>query len=160
MEFLHHALNVLNQVPQEAWDMVIQIVVSAVVTSAAALGVKKWLDVNREKLMVGGVMLASFVGPCLLYLKSDPQFAAWIVLVQSGLVFATTQPVYYFFVKPLCKKLGVWFGGEIAKASAIKDAENELKRALEQVGVLKVVSQPLTPASVAATRIDIQDIER
>lgn len=158
MEILHHALNILNQVPREAWDMVIQIVVSAVVISPAALGIKKWLEVNSEKLMLIGVMTASVAAPALLYLKDMPQFAAWIVLVQGGLVFATTQPVYYFFIKPLSRKIGVWFGGQIAKAAEVKAFQEDLKSALEPIGGLKPVSTPLPAKSVAATRVEVQDI--
>lgn len=158
MEILQHVLNVLNQVPSEAWDMIIQIVVSAVVISPVALGIKKWLEVNSEKLMIAGVMLASLAAPALLYLKDVPQFAAWIVLVQGGLVFATTQPVYYFFIKPLFRKLGVWFGGQVAKAAEVKAFQDDLKSALEPVGGLKAVSTPLPPKSLAQTRVEVQDL--
>jgi hypothetical protein len=159
MELLHNALSLLNQVPQEAWSMITEIFVSAVVISPVALGIKKWLEVNSEKLMIAGVMIASVAAPALLYLKSVPEFAAWIVLVQGGLVFATTQPVYYFFVKPLCRRLGTWFGGEVAKAAEVQAFEKDIKSALEPIGGLKPVAPQPPVAAVAAARVEIQHFQ-
>lgn len=157
MQILNDILNTLNQVPSQVWDMAIQIILSAVLTSTAALGVKKWLDVNRERLMVVGVMAASFIGPVLIYLKTVPEFAAWIVLVQGGLVFATTQPVYYFFVKPLFQKLSAGLASQLLKAEEMNKVKNDLKSALEPAGGLKVNADPVDPAAVNAARVDIQD---
>ena len=52
-----------------------------------------------------------------------PEFAPWIILVQGWLTLATAQPVYYFFVKPLFRRLGAWFTDQITKATQISEAK-------------------------------------
>jgi hypothetical protein len=154
MHIFHQILSLLNQVPQGVWDMIIQVVMSAVTVSPIGLALKKWWNIESEKIMLSLVMFASVAAPALLYLKSDPQFAGWIVLVEGGLVFATTQPVYYFFVKPLGKKMGTWFGGELAKAASIKQAQEDIKSALEPAGGLKLTPDPVSAAAVASTQVE------
>lgn len=117
-------LDALNQVPAEAWTAAVQIVLSAVIVSPLALGLKKWWKIEGEKVMLGLVILGSLLATVVAYLQSDPQFAPWIVLVQGGLTFATTQPIYYLFIKPLFLTLGSWFASQVEQAAQLNDVKS------------------------------------
>lgn len=138
MELLRQALQILNDVPSEAWGALIDIVVSAFLVSPLALAIKKWFSVDGEKKMVGLVMFGSILAAGGAYLMSVPEFAPWIILITGGLTFATTQPVYYFFVKPLFTRLSAWFAEEVAKASL----QTEAKAAAVPAEGLPISSKP------------------
>lgn len=120
---MQYILNILNSIPGDAWSVIIDVLVSAVIVSPLALGVKKWLSVDNEKKMLILVVVGSMLASAGAYLQSVPKFAPWFVLVQGWLVFATTQPVYFLFVKPLSKRLGVWFTEQIAKVALANEAK-------------------------------------
>jgi hypothetical protein len=117
-------LDTLNQVPADVWGYVIQIIVSAVIVSPVALALKKWWKINGEIVMMGIVILGSVLSAVLIYLQSDPRFAPWIVAVQGGLTFATTQPVYYLAVKPLYRQLSAWFTSQVAEAVELNEVKS------------------------------------
>lgn len=121
---LEQIWNTINQIPSEAWDILIEILVSAIIVSPLALGLKKWWKIDGEKVMLGLVILASLLASVIIYLQSDPRFAPWIVAVQGGLTFATTQPVYYLFVKPLFTRLSLWFSSQVDQAVALNDVKS------------------------------------
>lgn len=123
LEFFQNALNTLNQVPPEAWSIIIEIAISALIVSPFMLGLKKWFKIHGEKLMVLLVAFFSIAASVVAYLIADPYFAPWIILVQGWLTFATTQPVYYLLVKPFFGKLGAWFTDQVAKATQITEAK-------------------------------------
>lgn len=124
MEVLNQILNALNSVPAEVWGQVGEIVVSAVIVSPLALALKKWWKVNSEKIMVVMVMVGSILAAILAYLQTQPEFAPYFVAVQGALVFATTQPVYYFFVKPVWTRLVGWFETQVERAAELNDTKS------------------------------------
>lgn len=119
----HDALQALNNVPASAWDIVIQTIISAVTVSPIALGIKKWFSIESEKKMMLIVMVGSFITGASAYLLTVPEFAPWIIIVQSWLIYATTQPVYFLFIKPIFKRLGVWFTDQVSKATMVHEAK-------------------------------------
>ncbi len=123
LENLKQVLDILNDVPAEVWSVVIETVVGALIVSPVMLGIKKWFSIDGEKKMVVFVMIGSMLAAVAAYMLTVPEFAPWLILVQGWLVFATTQPVYYLFIKPLVRKLGAWFTDQIAKAAAISEAK-------------------------------------
>lgn len=120
-------LHTLNSIPPDVWSIVVQSAVSALVVSPVFVWVKKkFFDdkVEREKLMLFLVMLGSFAAAAVAYLITVPTFAPWIILVQGWITFGTTQPVYFYAVKPFIRNVGAWFAGKLAEASAINEAKN------------------------------------
>lgn len=124
MSHVQQILDALNQVPASVWQQAIQIVIGALVVSPVALALKKWWKIDGEKVMLGIVMLGSILAPAIVYLQTDPQFAPWFVLVQGWLTFATTQPVYYLFVRPLWGAIEGWFTGTIQQAISLNEVKS------------------------------------
>lgn len=124
MQILNQILTALNSVPAEVWGQVVEIVISAVIVSPAALALKKWWKVNSEKVMVFMVMLGSVAAAVIAYLQTQPEFQPYFIAVQGALVFATTQPVYYFFVKPVWIRLTMWFQSQVQKAAELNDTKS------------------------------------
>ena len=116
-------LQAVNSVPAEIWGTIIEIIISAVIVSPIALGIKKWFSIDGEKKMVLIVTVGSFIAATATYLLTVPEFAPWVIIVQGWLTLATTQPVYYFFIKPLFRRLGDWFTDQITKATQITEAK-------------------------------------
>lgn len=127
MEFIQQILDFLNNVPSEVWTNLSEILFAAIIVSPGALAVKKWLKIDdpkrREKIMTVVVIAGSLLASMLLYLQSMPQFAPWFVLVQGWLIYATTQPVYYLFIKPLATRIGAWFTEKMVLMSAKSEAK-------------------------------------
>ena len=124
MHVLHYILNTLNSIPSDAWGYVISVLVSAVATSPVVQIIKKWFSIDGEKKMLALTIVGSMLASAIVYLQGVPQFAPYFVLIQGWLVFATTQPVYYLFVKPLSKKLEIYFAGQIARYATVAEAKN------------------------------------
>src|SRR4051812_22272934 len=126
MNFFDQVLKTLNSVPPEAWSyisMAIETFLGALFVSPVMLGIKKWFAIEGEKKMLSLVMLASAISTVVIYLTTLPQFAPWIIPIQAGLLFATTQPVYNFFVKPACRRLGAYLTEQITKATMVNEAK-------------------------------------
>ena len=128
MEILHSILQTLNSVPSDAWSIFVEVLIGALTVSPLAQAIKKWFNGNGdkklgEKRMLAIVMIGSVLASAIAYVVTVPEFAPWIITIQSALTFAATQPVYVYLVKPLSKQLGVWFTEQVAKASAITEAK-------------------------------------
>jgi hypothetical protein len=117
MEILQSALQTVNSVPGDAWTLIIEILVAALITSPVVLGIKKWWHVHSDKIMLAITIGASLLAGVVLYLQNDPELAPWFALVQGWLIFATTQPVYRYFIKGLFARLGVWFNEKVEEAA-------------------------------------------
>lgn len=152
-----NVLHVLNSVPPDVWDMVAEVVFSAVVISPLALGLKKWKDVNSEKIMTAIVILGSFASAALLYFRDQPEYAAWFIIVQGWLTFATTQPVYFYFVKPLFRRMSAWFAAKVAQAAIV---DTELRSAQEPAGGLQVNVKQVPPELAAVTGAQFEDFSQ
>ena len=124
MQYLQPIADALNQVPPAFWPLAVQTVISAVIVSPLALTIKKWWKIEGEKVMMFIVILGSIVTAVIAYLQDDPKYGPWLVAVQGGLTFATTQPVYYLFVKPLYSGLASWFASQVAQAAQLNDVKS------------------------------------
>ena len=116
-------LHTLNSISPDAWSGIIQVVLSSLVVSPVMIGIKKWFSIDGEKKMLFLVMLGSMATAAIAYLLTVPKFAPWIIVITGWLTFATTQPVYLYFVKPLSKSLGEWFTAKVTEAAAINEAK-------------------------------------
>lgn len=139
MELLQNGLALINSIPADAWNIITDILLSAIVVSPVALGLKKWWSVHSEKVMLFLVIIGSMVSSALVYVLNAPELSAWVIPVQGWLVFATTQPVYFLFIKPLFRRLGDWLTSEVAKAQAIQAERDDIRSAVEPTGGLAVV---------------------
>jgi hypothetical protein len=113
--------------------------------SPLALAIKKWWSVGSERKMTALVILGSILAAAISYLRNVPEFAPWIILVQGWLVYATTQPVYFFFVKPFFRRLGVWLTNRFHDVTNINQPEPGAKTAVEPSGGL-VINDIAPPA--------------
>lgn len=124
METLKSLANILNQVPAETWSLAAQSIISAFAISPIALGFKKWWKVNSEKIMLLIVIIGSIVTPVIIYLLQSPHYSAYIVPVIAMATFASTQPVYIYFVKPLYLRGAAWFATQVAEAAKLNEAKS------------------------------------
>lgn len=116
-------LDILNTVPGEVWSLIVEILFSAIIVSPVALGLKKFWKVNSEKIMLFLVIAGSFAAATFTYLQGSAEFAPWVIAVEGWLVFATTQPVYFLFIKPLTRRVGSWFAAQVAEATLLNEAK-------------------------------------
>lgn len=138
---LDSILNTANQVPDEVWSAIIEVIMAALVVSPVMVGLKKWWKIHSEKVMMATVMLGSLGAAALIYLQTDPRFAPWVIVIQGWLVFATTQPVYFLFIKPLFRRISTWFAGQLEQAAKL----NEVKTAaIPKTGIPEAKTVPPT----------------
>lgn len=124
MDILNQMLSGLNNVPAGVWSQIMEILISAIIVSPVALGLKKWWKVHSEKVMVIMVMVGSIAAAMIAYLQTRTEFEPYFIAIQGALVFATTQPVYYFLVKPLWIRLVIWFNAQVEQAKALDDTKS------------------------------------
>lgn len=98
-------LATVNGVPPEAWTVLVETIVAALLASPLVAGIKKWFQVHSDKVMLFVTILASIGGAVAAYLVNDPTFTAWWVPVHGWLIFATTQPVYRYLIKPIGNRI-------------------------------------------------------
>lgn len=122
MDILQNILNTLNGVPSEVWSVVIETIVGALVASPLVLGIKKWLSINSEKVMLATTILMSMVAAGAAYAINDPVFTAWLIPIQGWLIFATTQPVYMYAIKPLIRKIQSVIAEAVVLNTEVKSA--------------------------------------
>lgn len=122
---MQEILNFLNGVPAEFWtqliDFIMLIVLPAIAVSPVALAFKKWWKIHSEKIMVFLVGLGSLLATIVTFALSSPDFP---LPVAAGLTFATTQPVYYFFIKPLYLRINKWFTVQVAEAAKLNETKS------------------------------------
>ena len=125
MDFLHQILTQLNSIPRETWtlliDAIITTVLPALAVSPIALALKKWWKINSDRLMVIIVAAGSVLSTLVVFALDSPDFP---LPIQAWLTFATTQPVYYFFVKPLYLRISAWVALQIAEAAKLNEAKS------------------------------------
>lgn len=120
-------LDNLNSVPSEVWLVVAETIIAALVASPLVVGIKKWLKINSDKVMLVTAILTSIGTAAAAYAINDPAFSAWLIPVHGWLIFATTQPVYRFLVKPIINKIqsiiteAVAFNNEVKSATVPPD---------------------------------------
>lgn len=157
LNFLQSGLDTLNQIPSTVWASVIEIIFSAFVASPVAFAIKKWWQHRGKRVtelgMLGVVLFGSVFTTALFYLKDDPGFGPWIILVQGALAFATTQPVYFTFVKPLSIKIARWFATAMEQAQVI----NEVKTAAVPPSGIPA---PQSTPTISVDTIDNQEFTR
>jgi len=132
MEILKNFWALLNSIPADVWAIAVQTIMIAITVSPLAQVIKKvirrywdWLDDprRREIVMMLIVMLGSLAGSAFVYLRNDPRFSGWFVVIQGLLAFAVTQPFYIYFLKPLTIRLGLWLTDRITAPNAINEAK-------------------------------------
>lgn len=122
MDILNNLLRILNEVPEEVWLIVAETIVVALIASPLVVGLKKWLSINSEKVMLVTTILASMAGAAGAYAINDPVFSAAWLPVHGWLIFATTQPIYRFLVKPIIRKIQATIAEAVAFNNEIKSA--------------------------------------
>lgn len=115
-------LTALNGVDPAVWGLVIETIVAALFASPVVLAIKKWLHLHSDKVMISVAILTSLFTAAGAYVVNDPTFSAWLVPVHGWLIFATTQPVYRFLVKPLIAKVQAKIAEAIAFNNEVKSA--------------------------------------
>lgn len=93
-------LHFLNAVPGGAWAAIL----SSPFLSGALQGIKHWLSVQNEKLMLGIVTVICFLAGVAYYLHQTYPSNPMIVGAYTAILGFTTQPFYYLFIKPFYKK--------------------------------------------------------
>jgi hypothetical protein len=121
-DILKTILDALNSVSPDVWTIIIETVVGALVASPLVVGLKKWLSINSDKVMLITTIAASMVAAGGVYIVNDPVFSAWLIPIQGWLIFATTQPVYRFLVKPIIRKIQTVIADAIAFNAEVKSA--------------------------------------
>lgn len=96
----HQLLHFLNAVPGGAWSAIL----ASPFLSGALQGVKHWLSIQNEKLMLGVVTVICFLAGVAYYLHQAYPTNPMIVGAYTAILGFTTQPFYYLFIKPLYKK--------------------------------------------------------
>ena len=122
MEILNWILGAFNSVPEEAWLIVVETVVAALIASPLVVGIKKWLHLNSDKVVLSTTILVSMFGAIGAYLVNDPTFSAVWLPVHGWLIFATTQPVYRFLILPIIRKVQATIAEAITFNNEIKSA--------------------------------------
>jgi hypothetical protein len=119
---LTQGLDSLNGVDPAVWGLVVETVVGALFASPVVLGIKKWLHLNSDKVILSVAILTSLFTAAGAYVINDPLFSAWLVPVHGWLIFATTQPVYRFLLKPLIGKIQAKIAEAITFNAEVKSA--------------------------------------
>lgn len=119
---LNNILNVLNSVPAEVWTVVAETVIAALIASPLVVGLKKWFNVHSDKVALILAIGASMFTGVAAYAVNDPVFSAWLIPVHGWLIFATTQPVYRFLMKPIIRKIQAIIAEAVAFNAEVKSA--------------------------------------
>lgn len=112
------------------WDLV----AASGILSPLALGIKKWLSIQSERVMMTLVLVLSVVGATATYLMTVTTSDPSIIAVRGLMIAAMSQPFYYLIVKPSY----TWLAAELAKARAF---DAEVKSAAIPADGLPVTSQ-------------------
>lgn len=126
MDILKTILSVLNQVPADVWNILVEAAVGAFAVSPVVAAVKKFFSVDGERKMIIITTVFSLIAGAVAYLVKDPDFAPWVIPVTGFITLGMSQPVYYFAIKPLCRKLGEVIATKIAEATKVVEARAAL----------------------------------
>ena len=116
--------NALVSVPNEYWNMFVEIVFTALITSSALTGLKRWWDLHNEKIMITLTICGTMLAGAVTYLAGVQPFSKWAALLQGVLVFAASQPIYFLVLKPLFKKIGAWWTSQLTKVALNQEAKS------------------------------------
>ncbi len=98
---LEKIIQAIAAVPDGAW----QAIGAAFIASPLIQALKRWASVQSEKVMITLVAFVSFVAAGIQYLVSTPSDNPLIIVLHTAVVGFASQPVYFFFVKPLYMEL-------------------------------------------------------
>lgn len=149
----HQVLDMLNYLATHVpWDAVLASgVLSGLLVGPKKL-VEKWFKHN-EQIMILVVGAAGLLVAGVNYLIHTPTQNPTIIAAQGLILAFMTQPFYFIVIKPVSRRLGVWFSAQLANASLLNDARSVL--------------QPAAPAPVAkadpaalAKTIDVLDLSK
>lgn len=128
---LQKILDILNNVPPGTYEAMI----ASGVISPVLLGIKKWLSVKSERVMVTLVIVIAMLTAAGNYLLHVPVHDPSIIALQGSVIAFMTQPVYFFFVKPLFNKVS-------ETLSAASKFNDEVKSAVEPPEGLPISTYP------------------
>lgn len=129
-------LQAIQNMPPEVWELV----VGGVLMSPMLQGIKHKLSVQSDKVMFTLTTLTALVISAGVYISSTVTTEPWIVAVQATLVSFSSQPVYFFVVKPVYK----WW------MSIIADADKERSRLAAEAQTAVIPADGLPAATAAA----------
>lgn len=108
---MNQVLLILNTIATNVpWDLVI----ASGVLSPVLVIVKKWLDIQSEKVMMTLVLVFGMLGATATYLLTVETADPTIIAAQGLMVAAMSQPFYFLVIKPTF----TWLSIEFAKARA------------------------------------------
>jgi amino acid transporter len=119
----------LTQISPEQYEMLGELTIGAVLSVPAFAGIKKWMNVNREFVMLMYVMGGALITAGVTYTQSHPEMAPWLFLPAAGsFTFVLSQILYYAIWKPGKKKMAVAYEeaqklNEAKRAAALPVAE-------------------------------------
>jgi hypothetical protein len=143
----HQIVNALNSLAQMTpWAAI----AASSVISPFLVGVKKWLSIQSERVMVLLVIGLSMAAAGLNYLLHVPTHDPSIIALQGAVVAFMTQPMYFFIVKPAI----AFFKQEVEKAAQLN---LDVKSAV--VPPTGVVAAPTVEAAPATTPTPINVTE-
>jgi hypothetical protein len=120
---LQKVLDILNNVPPGTYEALL----ASGIISPLLVGVKKWFSVQSERVMITLVVVLGMLAAAGNYLLHVPTQDPSIIALQGAVIAFMTQPVYFFFVKPL-------FGKISSTLEAAAKFNDEVKSAAEPAG--------------------------
>lgn len=118
--------NLLNDVPTEAWQVLIELTIAAVLGSNLTLGIKKWWHVDNERKMFSLTIVSMLVAALIVHLRNVPELHPFFAAIGLAVAFIINQNYYRFFLKPLVARLSAWMTENIKELNA-----DEAKTAIE-----------------------------
>lgn len=130
----------LHHIPVGTW----QALGVVAVQSPALKAVKHWLDIQSEKVMIGLVLLVSFIAATGGYLLSTPSASPTIIALHTAVLGGLSTPFYVYIVKPL------W--SVFVSDPRISQIESEVRSAAEPAGGVPLSSSANTLAATISTQ--------
>lgn len=129
----HTVLSFFNSIPADIWSAAGQLLLSGIITSPLWLGLRKWLQLEIRKhakllnFLVGA--FTSFIAAATIYIVSNDSYAPYLLAAAAPITFFISQPVYLLAVKPIARRVSIWFAGQVAQAAALNVEQDAQKSA-------------------------------
>lgn len=116
---------------------------AAIGVSGLLAVIKRWFDLRSERVMIFLVILFSLAAVAAEYLMSVPTSDPSIIALRASVLAFTTQPVYFFVIKPVITTL---------RERMIEAHANLLEA--------KSAAEPMTVAPAIGDNVQVQDFSQ